>query len=335
MAEPALLAPEDLSTQLDVLQVVLSLYGDDGLDLPRESAQAIEDLARFLALPLASLGDAGSVSLRDKLPAAVAFGLVLDPLRGSVDASDGRTVRLDVEVPLRRRQQQESASLPTRPSASVSQAGWMARQDHADLVDFVRTFPYPSDGNNGDAEEEGAASSYILSLAEDLCERAVPLLLQAPSTEEEEKEKEGATENESNKPIRSWHLLVSLSVPSKRADLVSYAVDAGLTGFVLAGKPGLVVVESPTGPAAIDAYWRDIRSRSWSDLPPASKKVTQRLVEDGAPACFAGFRDISEQLQPDAPVLGPGGHVRRTDLGALRRWLDAAGGLADRLDAVL
>ncbi|PWN92549.1 hypothetical protein FA10DRAFT_285409 [Acaromyces ingoldii] len=332
MAEPALLAPEDLSTQLDVLQVVLSLYGDDGLELPRESAQAIEDLARFLALPLASLGDAGSVALRDKLPVAVAFGLVLDPLRGSVDASDGRTVRLDVEVPLRRRQ--ESASLPTRPSASVSQAGWMARQDHADLVDFVRTFPYPGDGD-GEAEEEGAGSSYILSLAEDLCERAVPLLLQAQSTEKEEKEEKGATEDESNKSTRSWHLLVSLSVPSKRADLVSYAVDAGLTGFVLAGKPGLVVVESPTGTAAIDAYWRDIRSRSWSDLPPASKKVTQRLVEDGAPACFAGFRDISEQLQPDAPVLGPGGHVRRTDLGALRRWLDAAGGLADRLDAVL
>jgi hypothetical protein len=64
----------------------------------------------------------------------------------------------------------------------------------------------------------------------------------------------------------------SLSTPSKRLDLVTYASRYDLTGFVLAGKPGLLCLEGGSG--GFGRYLNDIKNESWSDIPSYQKKVS-------------------------------------------------------------
>lgn len=52
--------------------------------------------------------------------------------------------------------------------------------------------------------------------------------------------------------IRAWFWFITISTPEKRNDIVQCAPNYGLTGFLLAGKPGLMCLEGPTD--AIDAY---------------------------------------------------------------------------------
>jgi len=68
----------------------------------------------------------------------------------------------------------------------------------------------------------------------------------------------------------------SLSTPSKRRDLVTYASRYDLTGFVLAGKPGLLCLEGGSG--GFGRYLNDIKNESWSDIPSYQKKVSLREV---------------------------------------------------------
>lgn len=70
---------------------------------------------------------------------------------------------------------------------------------------------------------------------------------------------------------RVWFFFPSLSTKEKRNDLVMYARERKMTGFVLAGKPGLLCVEGPID--VIDEYMAAIKSQSWSDIPSYQKKV--------------------------------------------------------------
>lgn len=75
--------------------------------------------------------------------------------------------------------------------------------------------------------------------------------------------------------VRAWFHFPSLSTRSKRKDLVDYAHTRGLTGFVLAGKPGLCLLEGRL--QTIDAFWQAIKTESWADIPSNHKKVSERL----------------------------------------------------------
>ncbi|ORY29758.1 hypothetical protein BCR39DRAFT_530877 [Naematelia encephala] len=70
---------------------------------------------------------------------------------------------------------------------------------------------------------------------------------------------------------RVWFWFPSLSTREKRRDLVEYAPRYGLTGFVLAGKPGLLCLEGDA--KQVDHYMSSIKSESWSDIPSHQKKV--------------------------------------------------------------
>ena len=84
---------------------------------------------------------------------------------------------------------------------------------------------------------------------------------------------------------RVWFWFPSLSSKEKRRDLVDYALENSLTGFIVAGKssyvnlllshtvgkPGLLCVEGSG--KKVDQYMADIKSRSWSDIPAYQKKV--------------------------------------------------------------
>ena len=73
---------------------------------------------------------------------------------------------------------------------------------------------------------------------------------------------------------RAYLWFPSLSTPSKRRDLVTYASRYDLTGFVLAGKPGLLCLEGRG--RAFERYMSDIKNESWGDIPSYQKKVSLR-----------------------------------------------------------
>ena len=72
---------------------------------------------------------------------------------------------------------------------------------------------------------------------------------------------------------RSFFWFPSLSTPAKRKDLVVYASRYDLTGFVLAGKPGLLCLEGTK--SGFGRYMNDIKNESWSDIPSYQKKASR------------------------------------------------------------
>ncbi|KAK1996883.1 hypothetical protein LX36DRAFT_682125 [Colletotrichum falcatum] len=130
--------------------------------------------------------------------------------------------------------------------------------------------------------------------------------------------------------VRVWFYFPSISTRSKRDDLVAHAPGRGLTGFLYAGKPGLLCLEG--GARAVDAYMSFIRTESWGDVPAHQKKVTERLREPAVAArAFSDMREVTG-------VVGGGarrGHrANRGDMAAVEAWL-AERGLGDAFAKVL
>ncbi|GAB1197170.1 hypothetical protein APSETT444_006461 [Aspergillus pseudonomiae] len=95
--------------------------------------------------------------------------------------------------------------------------------------------------------------------------------------------------------VRVWFYFPSLSTREKRDDMVNNAPAYSLTGFVLAGKPGVLCLEG--GSADIDAYMRFIKTHSWGDIPSHQKKVSERFREtEGVQRVFSGMQEITDSL---------------------------------------
>lgn len=124
----------------------------------------------------------------------------------------------------------------------------------------------------------------------------------------------------SNGPIvRVWFYFQSLSTREKRDDLVNNAPGYSLTGFVLAGKPGVLCLEGES--ADIDAYMKFIKTHSWGDIPSHQKKVSEKFREtEDVQRVFPGMEEITDSLGERG-----GQRVNRADMQALEAWLEARG----------
>lgn len=128
--------------------------------------------------------------------------------------------------------------------------------------------------------------------------------------------------------VRVWFYFPSLSTRGKRNDLVNYASDYSLTGFVLAGKPGVLCLEGQS--TDIDAYMSFIKVNSWGDIPSHQKKVSERFRET------SGIRRVFSDVQEITDSLGErsGQRANRGDMQALEAWL-AARGLQEAFEKVI
>ncbi|PWN99064.1 hypothetical protein FA09DRAFT_329018 [Tilletiopsis washingtonensis] len=380
-----LLSPEDLQQTLGTLEVLLSLFAEpDSASsssaavspelLSSSAASAARDVAAFLTLPLAELQLPSSAALKARIPAALPLCLSLDPLRGQRRAREPcLLLTLDVELPLRAR---GTEARSTRPRMTLRQAEWMSRAVHAELCSIAALAPPPpppreaKEGTAEEGEHDEDAASLVLAATEELSELAVPHLEAAAlafSLSAAASLAASSTPSAvplSSSVLRTWHLFPSLSTPAKRDDLVAYASlhshspvasrsgsdgeaqqAQPLTGFVLAGKPGLVVLEAALPPRAcdadvlrasnaIDAYWADIKSRSWRDIPSGHKKVSERLREANVARIFHAMREMTERPEVGGPEARKGTWSHRNDLGALEAWLETLG-LGGRMRDVL
>lgn len=101
---------------------------------------------------------------------------------------------------------------------------------------------------------------------------------------------------------RVWFWFPSLSTREKRRDLVEYAATYRLTGFVLAGKPGLLCLEG--GGKAVDRYMAAIKSESWGDIPSYQKKVRAVGSPRGCPL-LPSLPPLATAILPTTACLLP------------------------------
>ncbi|TQN68011.1 RWD domain-containing protein 2B [Colletotrichum shisoi] len=128
--------------------------------------------------------------------------------------------------------------------------------------------------------------------------------------------------------VRVWFYFPSISTRSKRDDFIIHAPAYGLTGFLYAGKPGLLCLEGAS--RRVDAYMRFIKTESWGDIPAHHKKVSERHRETGVAARV--FADMSEIT--DSVGERRGQRANRGDMRAVEGWL-VERGLGDAFTKVL
>ncbi|KAH8090960.1 hypothetical protein HD553DRAFT_303802 [Filobasidium floriforme] len=125
---------------------------------------------------------------------------------------------------------------------------------------------------------------------------------------------------------RAYLWFPSLSTPSKRRDLVTYASRYHLTGFVLAGKPGLLCLEGRG--RAFERYMSDIKNESWGDIPSYQKKVTERTRHQIPHRAFSIMQEITHLIDQR------GVHGNRGDMRQVKEWM-ARYGLEDEFGFVM
>ncbi|KAF2852059.1 hypothetical protein T440DRAFT_447614 [Plenodomus tracheiphilus IPT5] len=127
--------------------------------------------------------------------------------------------------------------------------------------------------------------------------------------------------------VRVWFYFPSISTRSKRDDFIKYAPSYHLTGFLYAGKPGLLCVEGDS--QNIDDYMKFIKTESWGDIPSHHKKVSERHRERIEERAFSNMTETTNTLGERH-----GQRANRGDMKAMEDWLIERG-LGDAFTKVL
>lgn len=123
--------------------------------------------------------------------------------------------------------------------------------------------------------------------------------------------------------VRAWFYFPSISTRTKRLDLITHAPSYSLTGFLFAGKPGLLCLEGAS--TDIDSFMKFIKTESWGDIPSHHKKVSERLREEGEKR--RGIQRVFPDMKEITDEVGErrGARANRGDMGAVEDWLRERG----------
>ncbi|KAK2053612.1 hypothetical protein LY76DRAFT_687162 [Colletotrichum caudatum] len=306
----SLLPTDFVEHQVGQIDLLTAMYPAEGeIEIEGESE-------RTLSLFRSLLEDPSSSSSSPPLPSSarppqVTILLTIAIARGEEGSPNSETLQLDIGVPFAREakraaggeDEDEDEEAP-RIRVRVRQPAWLSRAATAQL--------------NAKVPEGGAED--LFGTIEAVKDAAAAHLERARLTEAEE----------GDEPlVRVWFYFPSISTRSKRDDLVAHAPAHGLTGFLYAGKPGLLCLEG--GERAIDGYMSFIRKESWGDIPAHHKKVSERLRERGVAArAFPDMREVTDSVGGERR----GQRANRGDMRAVEAWL-AERGLGDAFAKVL
>lgn len=232
---------------------------------------------------------------RGSLPSSFSFDTTL-PLNVEGSQAQSPEIQMSIAVPLT--STDADITEPPPLTYSIRQPVWMSRAEVAEL------------GTGMPAGDVLGAFDYIQENAPRYFHGA-----SRPRREESSK-----PDKDAGPLMRVWFYFPSLSTREKRKDLVSYTTAYSLTGFVLAGKPGVLCLEGSSGD--IDDYMNAIKNESWGDIPSHQKKVSERFREECGPAGrkFAGMSEITDDLG-----ARHGTRKNRGDMAALEAWLREKG----------
>ncbi|ORY88190.1 hypothetical protein BCR35DRAFT_301706 [Leucosporidium creatinivorum] len=287
------LQQEVVQAQVETLDLCESLFPLEG------ELQLAPDTASSLPFLRSIESTTGSAAELQQLPTELVFTINLILTRES-DNLDF-PLSLSIALPL---SSSSSSTEPPTAHLTLHQPPWLSRSAHDDLATSLLSLTSSAEPTSGNSE-------LILEAVERLREQARDVL---------PKEREKSVEKEAEEEWRVWFVLTSLSTREKRDDMVNWAPEYQLTGFVLAGKPALLVLEGTV--KNINTYMNEIKAKSWADIPSFQKKVSERsrtLITPSAPRAFTSMDEITS-------LISRGGHRgNRGEMGEVRDFLTEKG----------
>jgi hypothetical protein len=283
-----LLPIELLELQIGQIDLLLAMY-------PEEIT--LDDRANKMLDNLRNTIDNGGTDFN--VAPVVSMGLEL-PI--TEDETPRQTIRLDLTAPCTYNGSR-SPDEPPNFKVRIQQPSWLNKAATNQLQDAV---PEGEDVlSTIDLIKEAAAQAYEASKKSQV----------TPTTS-----------TDSGPLVRVWFYFPSISTRSKRDDFIKFAPVYKLTGFLYAGKPGLLCVEG--GSHSIDDYMRFIKTESWGDIPAHHKKVSERYRET-TERVFSDMTEITDTVGERR-----GQRQNRGDMKAVEDWLDERG-LKEALTKVL
>ncbi|ETS82034.1 hypothetical protein PFICI_07036 [Pestalotiopsis fici W106-1] len=291
----AKILPQDLlELQLSQIDLLLAMYPEDA-QLDSNSDASRTSLIEWIE---------GASEMPTRVSSTLSISLNLD-LSSEIDEPVGsRSIVLELIVPIK----YEETEPPAEPSPvriRIIQPGWMSKAE----VTNVQT-DIPDEDLLGGIEYVREACVQHIKSNRDAAAMTVN------------------TESTSEPLVRVWFYFPSISTRSKRDDLINHGPSYGLSGFLLAGKPGILCLEG--GSKSIDDYMKFIKTDSWGDIPAHHKKVSERHRETGQlQRVFDGMQEITDLLGERR-----GERANRNDMKAVEAWLEQRG-LGDAFKKVL
>ncbi|KAJ5727043.1 hypothetical protein N7493_006070 [Penicillium malachiteum] len=281
--ELSLLPTGLMESQLSIVDLLTAMFPSPGeLEVPDTTIQYVEKLREWCE-------DGGAMP--SKVPSEVSLAVNL-PL-----AEGDKSIQVNISVPLKC---EDPDTLIQPPSLGyvLRQPDWMTK---AEVAEIATSMP------ESDVLE---VFEYIQSEAN--------RFLEAKQSMAKALEKAGSREAR-GPMVRVWFYFPSLSTREKRDDMVNLAPAYSLTGFVLAGKPGVLCLEG--GSTDIDSYMSFIKTHSWGDIPSHQKKVSERFRETtDIQRVFSGMEEITGSLGERG-----GQRANRGDMQAFEAWLGSKG----------
>ncbi|KIL86943.1 hypothetical protein FAVG1_09496 [Fusarium avenaceum] len=273
------LPQELMELQLGQIDLLMAMYAsDDAISMDTGSSDLLDTLKSWCE-------DGGDCVPKLSQP-VINLQLRLD---AEDDDSSTKTLQLTLTVPLAFERGQ-TLTEPPPIKTRIQQPDWMSKGDVVRL--------------NTDIPDED-----ILSVIEHIKEAASQYLSSQKQAEE------ANTVSKDTSLVRVWFYFPSISTRAKRDDFINYGPGYGLTGFLLAGKPGILCLEG--GSIAIDDFMKFIKTESWGDIPAHHKKVSERYREEGTDLqrAFTDMQEITDMIEKR------GARGNRGDMKALEAWL--------------
>lgn len=296
-AKDSHLPPDLMESQLSTIELIRAMYPPAEDNTDSSTQELINSVREWCE-------NGGAVAAPSpRLPSSISFTVTI-PLTMDKDGDSSPSIEINIVVPLTTTDHTITESPPLQ--YSLRQPPWMSRAEVAELGasmppgDIFAAFDYVQEHAPRPPKTTTLSSSQ-----------------QQPRNENSLSTAEG---QQSEPLLRVWFYFPSLSTREKRKDLVSYAAGYGLTGFVLAGKPGVLCLEGTS--RAVDGYMNAIKNESWGDIPSHQKKVSERFREEipGRRRRFEGMTEIT-----DALGARHGARKNRGDMAALEAFLKERG----------
>jgi Protein of unknown function (DUF1115) len=285
--------PKDLmEVQLGEVELLQAMY-------PSPAELEMDDTSQHLLESLRQWCEGGEEEPPEMRGSAVSvlLHLHLD------EADEARDLQLGISVPVvfaPVQGQPDRDIEPPKAKIWVRQSSWMSKSEAARLTEDL---PHDED---------------TLGAIEIAKEAATQLLRKRVQQKESPP---AARTNAGTSLVRIWFYFPSISTRAKRDDIVNHAPSYGLTGFLLAGKPGILCLEGDS--QAIDDYMKFIKTESWKDIPSQHKKVSERYRQAGTDVArvFADMQEITDEFEDTRR----GARGNRNDMSVLKAWLDGRG----------
>lgn len=301
--------PKDLmEMQLAQIDLLIAMYESDGsISMDEESSSTLNKMRAWCESD-------------EEYPPSTTYDSISLLLTVKLDGEDGDTstrysLELDISAPLRFGSDSEtdgqSAQELPKFKYRIRQPAWLRKAQTIRLSEVLQ-------------KDEDDVLSIIENVKDAAAELLSELLLEKDETI-------GNSLPVKSEPlVRIWFYFPSISTRAKRDDLINHAPTYGLTGFLLAGKPGILCLEG--GSQAADDYMKFIKTESWGDIPPQHKKVSERHRETGT-----GITRLFPDMQEITSLVGErrGERANRNDMKALESWLEAKGIRSDIFARVL